>query len=815
MRTPHHRIILTLATLALAATVLPAPATAAARRPFMDASRWIVALRDAAPAPAFDARGRARTGARALADARAAAADVTVSALEAELGFRASRRYGYAIRGFAARLTERQVAALRDDPRVRALMPDAVVHVEGRRVGGEVRSGRVRPASSAQVVPTGVRRIGADTVAPLDLAAVNVAVVDTGIGTWDATNETWVHEGELRVAGGVDAYSTWGGACGSRVSAPSRWADTNASGHGTHVAGTIGAIDNDIGVVGVAPGASLWSVRVFRNNDGSIESIICGLDWIAGHNASAPAAQRIDIVNMSLVAADLFSSPSTGCNDPDGIEPLEQAVCDVAKSAIVIVASGNASDLAEGYVPARYRAVLTVTAIADYDGRPGSLAPGPTCGVPGGDDPDDTFATFANYGPEVDIAAPGVCITSTGRASIDATAVLNGTSMATPHVSGAAARYLHEHPGATLEELRQRLIRSAGYGWRVATDPNADPTDTARLLDLTALLSPTPGLRLTALPGRITLSPVVEGDGAIGLQRIGGYAGDVTLTATDVPAAVDTVTLDPVTLPGSAGGTGSVVGRLAVGVAPGTADGQLSMGVRATGTGGSYVDDATFALDVDATPPTIAGPWPFAVLREGVLRAAAPLRLSYTVGDAVSGVTRVSIQRSPDGTSWSAAPTTRVSSESAEVTVDTGGPVKLRVRAVDAAGNTGLSSPLDARVRVIESTDQVLGRSSGWATRSASSASSANLLSTTGAGRVLTATVEGRGIAVVAVRGKDKGRFRISIDGAPVATVFLASGGLGPRKIVYASGPLTDGVHVVTIRTLRGSVDIDAILVLG
>ena len=328
---------------------------------------------------------------------------------------------------------------------------------------------------------------------------------------------------------------------------------------------------------------------------------------------------------------------------------------------------------------------------------------GASCVVPGGSSPDDTFAPYSNFGPEVDLIAPGSCIVSTDRFSAGGSAVLNGTSMATPHVTGAAARYLHAHPGAGPDEIRQRLIRSAGYDWKVASDPDDDPADIDRLVDVTSLLAGSPGLRLFALPGRASISPAVDAELAVGLQRIGGYAGDVTITRTDGEPAVDTFLPLPGTLDGDAGGTGSVVGRLVVGVGPSTPDGDLTISIRGTGAASGPTADATLHLEVDATPPTVGSPWPFAVLREGVLRDRVPVRIAYTLDDALSGVDRVTIQRSTGGGGWTSASATRVTTSSAEVSLETGTTTGLRVRVTDGAGNVGLSTPLSARIRLLES----------------------------------------------------------------------------------------------------------------
>jgi subtilisin len=276
-----------------------------------------------------------------------------------------------------------------------------------------------------QEIPTGIDRIGADgnPIAQIDgfdeRVDINVAVLDTGIAAHP----------DLNVVGGVSCLGQSA-------------ADDN--GHGTHTAGTIGAIDNGIGVVGVAPGARLWAVKVLDSRgDGTWSSVICGLDWVYANRGT------IDVVNLSLGG----NGGESTCSDP--ADPLHGAVCRVVNEADipVVVAAGNAGKDAAGTVPATYEEVIAVSAFADTDGTPGGEGPS-RCGYA-----DDRFASFSNFGADVDIAAPGVCIPSTSLGS--RYAELSGTSMATPHVAGAVALYLAENPAAIPEDVRSWLLGPA------------------------------------------------------------------------------------------------------------------------------------------------------------------------------------------------------------------------------------------------------------------------------------------------------------------------------------------------------------------
>jgi subtilisin family serine protease len=261
---------------------------------------------------------------------------------------------------------------------------------------------------------------------------VDVAVVDTGI----------VKHRELRIGGGKACIGNGYG---------------DGNGHGTHVAGTIAAKDNDTGVVGVAPGARLWAVKVLNaEGSGMTSTVICGLDWVYARR------DTIEIVNMSLggTAAAADQNP---CGPTT--TPLHNAVCNLVVGGVtVIVAAGNGGEDAAKTAPATYDEAITVSAFRDFDGRPGGQGIS-TCAR----GEDDTFASFSNFGADVDIAAPGVCIRSTWPGGRYAT--LSGTSMATPHVSGAAALYIANNANATVADVRLWLegpasrARSSQYGF--------------------------------------------------------------------------------------------------------------------------------------------------------------------------------------------------------------------------------------------------------------------------------------------------------------------------------------------------------------
>jgi subtilisin len=435
--------------------------------------------------------------------------DAAVDRGKREHGVKPTHTFRHAARGYAADLTKAQARAIEQEDGVDAVVPDAVVEL------------------TAQVTPAGVRRVGA-TRSPLthidtnDLAShranVDVAIIDTGIQP---------DHPDLRVVGGYDCSRPSSPI--SERSWPSRWRDQH--GHGTHVAGIVGALDNDRGVVGVAPGARLWSVRVFDATGFSrISWIACGIDWVASkRDPNNSARPLIEVANMSL-RDEGRDDNNCGYSNAD-IE--HRAICrSVDRGTTFVVAAGNDRTLAGYWRPASYNEVITVSAIADYDGRPGGLASA-TCVAFGKRDSDDTFADFSNYGGDVDLTAPGACVRSTLPGSSYGT--ISGTSMATPHVAGGAALYLVAHPGAPPDEVRSALRAAGLFDWKTATDRDStvDP-----LLDVSSfgggeglrLRSSTTSLRIRAGSTAATVR--------FRLTRLDGHVGDVTMSITGLPPGV-------------------------------------------------------------------------------------------------------------------------------------------------------------------------------------------------------------------------------------------------------------------------------------
>ncbi|MDP2659637.1 MAG: S8 family peptidase [Dehalococcoidia bacterium] len=346
-------------------------------------------------------------------------------ALVRGLGGRVKGAYSI-VPAIAASVPAAAVQALQRNPRVAAVEPDI-----------EVRAVDLADVDTTEVSNAwGVDRLDASLVWPTaNGAGVGVAIVDTGSGP------------HPDLPGAVVRVNCLTGTCVSGATP----VGNDDNGHGTHVAGTALALSNGVGVVGMAPGASLFSYKVLSSSgSGSYSAVIAALDSIVKYNITATL--KIKVANFSLGSSQ----------DPGS---TTQAAFDnaYASGVLVIGAAGNSGNPGgkgnNVIYPARYASVVAVAATDKSDKR----------------------AYFSSTGPTVELAAPGVSIYSTWLSGVYYTA--SGTSMATPHVTGAAALVFASDPAITASAVRLRLdstainLGAAGkdsqYGWGLVNPRSA------------------------------------------------------------------------------------------------------------------------------------------------------------------------------------------------------------------------------------------------------------------------------------------------------------------------------------------------------
>ena len=389
----------------------------------------------------------------------------------------------------AARLSEAQISRLRADPSVAYVEEDGKVYALGEQL------------------PWGVDRIDAEIIHPNNKGAgVKVAIIDTGID---------IDHPDLDVAGG-HRYIDSGGIDDENYD------DDN--GHGTHCAGIVAALDNEIGVIGVAPLALIYAVKVL-DSDGSgyLSDVVAGIQWAIDN--------QMDIISLSLGTNYDSQTLHAACSAAD------------AAGILLVAAAGNDYRTRWGRewntvdYPARYGSVIAVGAIDNTDEK----------------------ASWSSTGPGLELVAPGVGIRSTYWNGTYETH--SGTSMACPHVAGVAALVLAGEPGLTNDAVRVRLQETAddlgetgwdtwyGYGLVDADEAASAPTGSAPVAENDAYsVNEDSTLDVPALDGvlgndsdpdgdpltAVLVSDVSDGTLALNSNGSFSYAPDKDFSGTDV-----------------------------------------------------------------------------------------------------------------------------------------------------------------------------------------------------------------------------------------------------------------------------------------
>ncbi|MBI3671577.1 S8 family peptidase [Candidatus Azambacteria bacterium] len=273
-------------------------------------------------------------------------------------------------------LSDRDAGDLANDPNILRVDNDILISINDKK--NKKNKPVVPPAppvQPTQILPWGIDKVDAElSWSKSTGSGVKVAVLDTGI---DLTHPDLA----ANIKGGFNTIN------------PASSANDD-NGHGTHVAGIIGALNNSIGVVGVAPNVSLYAVKALdKNGSGYLSDVIEGLDWAIANN--------MNIVNMSL---------GTNYDIPSFYDAIARA----SNAGIVLVAAAGNDGGAVDY-PAAYPGVMAVSAT----------------------DSSDAVTYWSSRGPEISLAAPGLNILSTWKGGGYAT--VSGTSMSSPHVAGSAA----------------------------------------------------------------------------------------------------------------------------------------------------------------------------------------------------------------------------------------------------------------------------------------------------------------------------------------------------------------------------------------
>lgn len=487
--------------------------------------------------PAGDTNGES---VRKIVVLKADAPSAASVATDAESTFGGTKGFVFseALKGFTITLNRGAADELAKDQRVAYMMDDRLLKNTGLEEPQPVQTPQAEttPPGITRTLATNTRFFGERK----DVDAT-IAVLDTGI---DLTHP------DLNVTESV-----------SFVGDNSRGNDVY--GHGTHVAGTIAARMNDQGVVGVAPGAKLWAIKVLGDDgSGYLSQVIAGIEYITQN------ANKVDVVNMSFGGT---GDASTTCG-ADSKDAYHQAICGaVGKGVVFVGAAGNNAGDGGNFLPAAYPEVISVSAMVDTDGLPGGKGASTTRGA------DDAFANFSNFGSVVDIAAPGADILSTYPGG--KYAKLSGTSMASPHVAGAAALYIARNraqkptSGSELADYAKKVssaITSVGFksgdSAYFTGDPDRYPEPLLNIEKLDPKLQP--ALSLGASLSKGTYERGVDSSAPFTLtvkNELGTGVGGLTAASFKVELNGTALTSDKLSLKETTDQPGIWTGSLALG----------------------------------------------------------------------------------------------------------------------------------------------------------------------------------------------------------------------------------------------------------
>ncbi|WP_022939778.1 S8 family peptidase [Psychromonas hadalis] len=356
------------------------------------------------------------------------------------MGLKAKHSFGNVLYGFSTNLSHKRLATLSNDPRIKYIEVDKLQHFP-LRPNKTLKAPRctdnptgpgcgITPSEeSTQQTPWGIERIG--LAADNKAEGIHLFIIDTGIDS--------NHEDLQNLGVGFTTISCQGK--GKKSSCREAWDDDN--GHGTHVAGTVGAENNAFGVIGVAPEVILHAVKVLDSRgSGYTSGIISGIDKMAAYMADMHVAY---VVNMSI-GGNGSKSGICSADSYQGKDSYHEAICRATQhGAVFVVAAGNEGVDASTKKPASYDdssiAVSAIGRVTDSNGNVTGQFGWPSWSNWGNK---STILGHQHNSFPVAISAPGMGILSTWKDNKYET--ISGTSMASPHVAGAVALYLKAYP---------------------------------------------------------------------------------------------------------------------------------------------------------------------------------------------------------------------------------------------------------------------------------------------------------------------------------------------------------------------------------
>ncbi len=370
--------------------------------------------------------------------------------------------------GFSASVTADQMKALESNPDVAGVYPDvtySIIEVPENYSPPMTSKKQRKIVDWPQTVPQGPADSGSVDSAYKG-AGQHVYVIDTGID---------IDQHDIKDNLGTSYAAE---VCADTTQCSADYDDDNQ--HGTHVAGTVAAADNNINVVGIAPEATVHAVKVCTGA-GSCpsSSILDGLDWAVADmtDRGMPA-----VANLSLGGSDFSDKGVCDETGYTGTHAVAESYCNAAHAGmVVVVAAGNSAADAVDYAPAGYDSTITVSSYTSYDDFFGEAV----------------FTGFSNYGQGpndfstndsgvITIAAPGNAIVSLNRTH--AVTTLSGTSMASPAVAGAAAMIMEKYPQAmdfsAFTNVRQMLVDNATMPISYTVDDGSDAPHAEGLLNV-------------------------------------------------------------------------------------------------------------------------------------------------------------------------------------------------------------------------------------------------------------------------------------------------------------------------------------------